>query len=319
MKKIFPIAVMLMFSIVMYAQEDVTRFLGIPLDGTKSEMIQKLNKKGFHYNAPLGCLTGEFNGEDVTIFVVTDNDKVWRIAVFDDLYRDKRQITYRFNNLFEQFYDNGKYLLYSGSRISDDDDINWDIVMDKKQYEASFVQYSTNIGQRLEDLFSFESNQMNFGYIDELDVSDSTKQILTETFEKMAEAQKLPLIKAQTAIDSLVWNRQLSYDNITTVSMSYLSSLIRSFVEKLTATDAAALRDKHENIPDADIQKLETSLKTLVDAQLKNTRKNMLDYLSGFNPPQNLVWFEIDRRSAAEYRIIMFYDNKRNKAQGEDL
>ena len=35
------------FSIVLHAQEDVTKFLGIPVDGSKSEMIQKLKAKGF--------------------------------------------------------------------------------------------------------------------------------------------------------------------------------------------------------------------------------------------------------------------------------
>ena len=35
-------------SISSYAQEkDVTKFLGIPIDGTKSEMIAKLKGKGF--------------------------------------------------------------------------------------------------------------------------------------------------------------------------------------------------------------------------------------------------------------------------------
>ena len=34
-------------SIVGMAQTDVTKFLGIPVDGDKSEMISKLKSKGF--------------------------------------------------------------------------------------------------------------------------------------------------------------------------------------------------------------------------------------------------------------------------------
>lgn len=33
-------AILFVFSIGVFAQKDVTKFLGIPVDGTKSEMIQ---------------------------------------------------------------------------------------------------------------------------------------------------------------------------------------------------------------------------------------------------------------------------------------
>ena len=38
---------LLIFSVSLYAQKDVTQFLGIPVDGSKSEMIKKLKAKGF--------------------------------------------------------------------------------------------------------------------------------------------------------------------------------------------------------------------------------------------------------------------------------
>ena len=68
---------LLICSIALHAQNDVTRFLGIPVDGTKYEMIQKLKAKGFQ-STPFDkdVLTGEFNGTDVNIYVVTTNNKV---------------------------------------------------------------------------------------------------------------------------------------------------------------------------------------------------------------------------------------------------
>lgn len=43
---------MCLFAVALYAQDRVvTRFLGIPVDGTKAEMIQKLKAKGFTSNA----------------------------------------------------------------------------------------------------------------------------------------------------------------------------------------------------------------------------------------------------------------------------
>ena len=48
MKRILLIAVVLVISISLFAQKDVTKFLGIPIDGFKPEMIQKLKEKGFN-------------------------------------------------------------------------------------------------------------------------------------------------------------------------------------------------------------------------------------------------------------------------------
>lgn len=74
MKSWFSIAMLLMFSITVHAQQDVTRFLGIPVDGSKSEMIHRLKEKGFQYNQSTGALRGEFNGLEVDIYV-SDNQK----------------------------------------------------------------------------------------------------------------------------------------------------------------------------------------------------------------------------------------------------
>lgn len=61
----------------MSAQNDVTTFLGIPVDGFKSEMKQKLVSKGF-VPKKVGTnefLEGEFNGTDVHVYIATNNIK----------------------------------------------------------------------------------------------------------------------------------------------------------------------------------------------------------------------------------------------------
>lgn len=45
MKKLLTLILLLIASVEMYAQNNITTFLGIPVDGTKSSMIQKLKKK----------------------------------------------------------------------------------------------------------------------------------------------------------------------------------------------------------------------------------------------------------------------------------
>lgn len=103
MRKIMLVVTFLLFVTCIYAQSEVTKFLGIPVDGYKSEMIQKLKAKGYKYDASNECLTGEFNGRDVNIFIATNNNKVYRIMVADAKYVSEGDIRIRFNTLCQQF------------------------------------------------------------------------------------------------------------------------------------------------------------------------------------------------------------------------
>lgn len=135
-------AAFLIVSLAGSAQEDVTRFLGIPVDGSKAEMIRQLKSKGFK-SKPYeeDVLRGEFNGEKVYINVQTDNNKVWRIAVIEEALRDEAQIRIRFNNLCRQFEKNERYRSAAENcHISENEDISYNITVKNKQYEAVYYQ-----------------------------------------------------------------------------------------------------------------------------------------------------------------------------------
>ena len=141
MKKILSVLLLLLLSISIYAQQDVTKFLGIPVDGSKAAMIQKLKEKGFTYNTTTDFLEGVFNGEEVYIHIQTNKNKVWRIAVGDKTGRDEGQIKIRYNKLFQQFEDNSKYTISKTShKLSDSEDISYEISVHKKQYASAFYQ-----------------------------------------------------------------------------------------------------------------------------------------------------------------------------------
>ena len=124
-----------------YAQKDVTQFLGIPIDGSKSAMIQKLKAKGFKSNSyKKDVLEGEFNGVDVNVHIVTNGDKVCRIMVCDANPVDERSIKIRSNNLCRQFKKNPKYMSMDDYIIPDDEDISYAITVNNKRYEAIFYQ-----------------------------------------------------------------------------------------------------------------------------------------------------------------------------------
>lgn len=146
MKRIIIGLTIVLFALSTYAQKDVTQFLGIPVDGSKTEMIQKLKAKGFHSTSyDNEVLKGEFNGTDVNVFVATNGNKVCRIMLCDDKPVDERSIQIRFNKLCRQFESNPKYLSLGNELIPDNEDIAYEITVNNKRYEAIFYQINTEL------------------------------------------------------------------------------------------------------------------------------------------------------------------------------
>ena len=89
MKKLLCVTIALLCTATMQAQEeekDVTKFLGIPVDGYKPAMIEK----GFTPAiAGKDVLEGEFNGTDVLLLINTNNYKVCGITLIDKYILDE--------------------------------------------------------------------------------------------------------------------------------------------------------------------------------------------------------------------------------------
>lgn len=212
-------------------KREVTKFLGIPVDGSRSAMEKKLSQKGFNYNPNSEYFEGEFNGEKVNVGIVTNKEKVWRIFIADAIYRDERAIKARFNNLCRQFDRKKQEYSYASSEdknpfiIPDDQDLEYEIGAKRKRYEATYYQITTPIDTA--SLINFHIDYMSKRY----------------TEEQICDFMNRPT-------DSIM------YDLMLEVSEYF------------------------------------------------GKRK---------------VWFMIDREGYDRYRILMYYDNGYNKANGEDL
>ncbi len=123
MRHLITFILTILLSFNLYSQNTL-KFLGIPIDGPKEEMINKLNEKGFKYNEYTQTLQGEFNGVISDIAILTVKDKVWRINVgYGSGYDDTNAIK-AFNRLFQQFQNNGKYVLVKGEELAEDANIS---------------------------------------------------------------------------------------------------------------------------------------------------------------------------------------------------
>ncbi len=142
----------ILVSVLLSAQnKEATKFMGIPIDGTKNEMRKHLEAKGFVWNSFKECLEGEFNGTDVDIYIVTNKNKVWRIYLEDRNPRDEYQIKLRYNTLCKQFKNNSRYVPSDTDQtIPMDEDISYEMVVNDKHYEASFHQISANTSVLME-------------------------------------------------------------------------------------------------------------------------------------------------------------------------
>lgn len=143
MKRLLFIVLAMIATITSFAQQkDVTSFLGIPVDGTVLSMKQKLVSKGF-VPKKVGTnefLEGEFNGTDVRVYIVTNNNKVYRIMVADNFTVDEAQIKIRFNNLVSQFENNKRYIPLDKYTLSDEENISYEMTVHNKNYDAYFYQ-----------------------------------------------------------------------------------------------------------------------------------------------------------------------------------
>lgn len=155
MRKFLTLLAMIAISASVFAQKEVTQFMGIPVDGSPTEMIKKLKAKGFKtdegfmrdvkrglidWDEP-EVLTGRFNGTKVRVYILVKTNKVWRIYLVDKDRRDETQIKIRFNTLVRQFENNDKYVPYFDEQtIADDEDISHQMTVNKKRYDAYFLQ-----------------------------------------------------------------------------------------------------------------------------------------------------------------------------------
>lgn len=197
----------------LFAQKDVTMFLGIPIDGSKDEMLNKLKSKGFKNNPhSRDVLSGEFNGTDVNIHVVTNNNKVYRIMVTDVNTRNESDIKIRYNNLCQQFSNNKKYVhavTDAKCEISDDEDISFQMLVKDKRYEAIYYQISDSTP---EDLQSFISSKYPPEQL--VDISREFRDQMIEDYSSyFAQTQTKKVVWYMITENSGRYNITMYYDN----------------------------------------------------------------------------------------------------------
>ena len=212
MKKIILMMIAMTISFASFAQnKDVTKFLGIPVDGTETEMKQKLIAKGFVPKkiGDFERLEGEFNGHDVNVYIGTNNNKVYRIMLADKNRVDEAQIKIHFNNLVKQFENNKRYYAFGDYSLSDEEDISYEMIVHNKIYAAYYSQnpdfenIDTKVQIAIKEKYSAEELK-NPSETIKKDIADITDKITFDEFSMKP-----------------VWFRIVSYNGEYYISMYY--------------------------------------------------------------------------------------------------
>lgn len=176
MKKL-TFTLLMLLTLSLSAQDNVMKFMGIPIDGPKSEMISKLEEKGFapeqieidlenaennviKYGGEINegrvrerdgeyFMHGYFDGARCKLIIMSYKSKVYKIVVaFEDSYKNKLNAFMAFNNYAERlnnkYYDESNFykpLDYSGELRLDADYFNMFIDKQKKGGVTLHITY----------------------------------------------------------------------------------------------------------------------------------------------------------------------------------
>lgn len=206
MKKIFTFLLMLILALSSYAQTNVTKFLGIPVDGSREKMEKQIEKKGFKKVEIDGenLFIGEFNGQEVILAIKTNKNKVCRIVVLNyNNIIDESQIINRFNQLYNQFLNNSKYELAGGEMIDKDENISYQMKVKNKVYEAVFYQAGTQE----------EINEMLLSKYTEEQLENPSKKLEKEISNYINEKVNNKMVWFKAFEDGAGYRIAIFYDN----------------------------------------------------------------------------------------------------------
>ena len=155
MRRFLIFVTLLFLAVSSYGQDGgAIKFLGIPVDGRKSDMVSALQKKGFEYDKENDALNGVFNGRRSIVHVSTNHGVVDRIYVGDADTSDESSIRVEFNNFVYQFANNGKYFCLEDFTIPSGEKIRYEMMVNHKVYQAEFYLWSDIPGSIMKKLAS---------------------------------------------------------------------------------------------------------------------------------------------------------------------
>ena len=188
MRRILTTVLFVLLSCFAFAQtiDNTIKFLGIPVDGTEQQMITSLKGKGFRYDSSIEGYRGQFNGENVQVYIHTNHNLVDRIYVAFPYTSSEAEIKNRFNRLISQFDKSNKYIsLWGNDPIPSDENVATEMIVRDKHYQASYRYMNPDIDP--ESLMNIMVDKMT----SDLSEEDATRfRALADAFMNSSEEEQ---------------------------------------------------------------------------------------------------------------------------------
>lgn len=128
--------------------ETALKFVGVPIGGSKEQMVAALKEKGFHmdYN---GSMSGMFNGENVNVYISTNHGIVDRITVEYPFCSEDNDTRVKYNVLLSRFGRNAKYVCINPrADIPANESIYRKLYENTKYYDAIYFYLNPEVNAK---------------------------------------------------------------------------------------------------------------------------------------------------------------------------
>ena len=175
--------------------ENAFAFMGVPIDGSKYQMITALEGKGFERDIAGDQMTGMFNGEKVKLNISTNHGMVDRILVEYPYCSEANDTRVKYNTLLSRFNRNDKYVCINPRKdIPANENIALCIIENSKKYDAIYFSLkSENIAEQWTESFKQEYQK------------HYNKQLGELSYEEMEEVLFCLPLNISTAVSGVVW------------------------------------------------------------------------------------------------------------------
>ncbi len=186
--RLFFVILFCLFCVNIFAQRDVTTFLGVPIDGAKDELLEKLKDKGWLPSMKgSDVLHGQFEKIDLELRVVTYNDTVYRIVLSDRSTFDEKEIITRYNMLCDYFLESHRYSGNASQKLSETMDLTYEMKTMNRHIDAVFYQMPdmttdtyNNITAHFQSSYSEKKRQQAFARLKDASEDESLlEELLT--------------------------------------------------------------------------------------------------------------------------------------------
>lgn len=188
--------------------------MGIPVDGSKQKVEFALRQKGFRRDAAVSeRMVGSFNGRRSYVFIHTNHQKVDRIMVVDIQPSAAKNAKEYFNILLNQLEDRVEYFKLLGEPIRDDEDIEYEMTVNNKAYDASYAYFSEqDFKAAVEDVTTEVFEEKLSGKHAGVDMESlAEKRVIKRVLDKTRGQLSFSLLRHQSGRFSVA----IYYDNLT--------------------------------------------------------------------------------------------------------